>query len=130
LPPVVGLRRGGQTIDDGPPLALRREQQRPVRRAAPDVAARLGRRLIAWTIDGLALSALYQQKVRTALTTLGVVIGTFVLILSLSIGQGVQRLAMKELRRHDQLRTIMVWPSYRDLADGSDRGNADTHTHR
>ncbi|HZY87370.1 MAG TPA: FtsX-like permease family protein [Gemmataceae bacterium] len=61
----------------------------------------------------LALSALYQQKVRTALTTLGVVIGTFVLILSLSIGQGVQRLAMKEFRRHDQLRTILVWPAYR-----------------
>jgi putative ABC transport system permease protein len=61
----------------------------------------------------LALSALYQQKVRTALTTLGVVIGTFVLILSLSIGQGVQRLAMNEFRRHDQLRTILVWPAYR-----------------
>jgi putative ABC transport system permease protein len=61
----------------------------------------------------LALSALYQQKVRTALTTLGVVIGTVVLILSLSIGQGVQRLAMNEFRKHDQLRSILVWPAYR-----------------
>ena len=65
----------------------------------------------------LALSALYQQKVRTALTTLGVVIGTFVLILSLSIGQGVQRLAMNEFRKHDQLRSILVWPGYRPQAE-------------
>jgi putative ABC transport system permease protein len=65
----------------------------------------------------LALSALYQQKVRTALTTLGVVIGTFVLILSLSIGQGVQRLAMNEFRKHDQLRTILVWPVRRPQAE-------------
>ncbi len=61
----------------------------------------------------LALSALYQQKVRTALTALGVVIGTFVLILSLSVGQGVQRLAMNEFRKHDQLRSILVWPGHR-----------------
>src|SRR5690242_12159443 len=65
----------------------------------------------------LALSALYAQKVRTALTTLGVVIGTFVVILSLSTGQGVQRLAMNAFRKHEQLRSILVWPGYRPQAE-------------
>ena len=38
-------------------------------------------------ILGLALSALWQQKTRTLLTTLGVIFGSFVLAASLSIGQ-------------------------------------------
>jgi putative ABC transport system permease protein len=64
-------------------------------------------------IVGLALSALYQQKVRTALTTLGVVIGSLVLLLSLSIGQGVRAVIAEEWRRNDQLRRINVWPGRR-----------------
>jgi putative ABC transport system permease protein len=75
----------------------------------------------------LALSALYQQKVRTALTTLGVVIGTFVLILSLSIGQGVQRLAMNEFRKHDQLRSILVWPAFRPQEEDVPPQELDIH---
>lgn len=61
----------------------------------------------------LSLSALFQQKVRTVLTTLGVTIGSFVLILSLSIGQGVQDAATRELRRHDHLRKIRVLPGWK-----------------
>jgi putative ABC transport system permease protein len=57
----------------------------------------------------LAVATLLQQKVRTGLTTLGVVIGTFVLTVSLSIGQGVRRVIAHELRRHDQLRKILVF---------------------
>jgi putative ABC transport system permease protein len=38
----------------------------------------------------LRLAALWQQKVRTALTTMGVVFGAFVLTASLSTNQGVQ----------------------------------------
>ncbi len=38
----------------------------------------------------LPLAAMWQQKLRTLLTTLGVVFGSFVLAASLSIGQGVQ----------------------------------------
>jgi putative ABC transport system permease protein len=64
-------------------------------------------------IAGLAFSALYQQKVRTVLTTLGVVIGSFVLLLSLSIGQGVREVIAAEWRRNDQLRRINVWPGSR-----------------
>jgi putative ABC transport system permease protein len=60
----------------------------------------------------LALSALYQQKVRTLLTTMGVVFGTFVLVTSLSIGQGVQDTIVRESRRHHELRQIDVWPSW------------------
>jgi putative ABC transport system permease protein len=68
-------------------------------------------------IVGLAFSALYQQKARTALTTLGVVIGSFVLLLSLSIGQGVRAVITEEWRRTDQLRRINVRPNYRPFAE-------------
>jgi putative ABC transport system permease protein len=57
-----------------------------------------------------AVSALVQQKVRTLLTTLGVVISTFVLVLSLSIGQGVREVVARQFRRNDQLRRIEVYP--------------------
>jgi putative ABC transport system permease protein len=59
-----------------------------------------------------ALSALWQQKVRTLLTTLGVVIGTCVLALSLSVGVGVRDAVNRQFRRHDQLRKIQVWPMW------------------
>jgi putative ABC transport system permease protein len=65
-----------------------------------------------------ALSALFQQKVRTLLTVLGVVIGAFVLSMSLSIGQGVEEVAMRQLRRNDQLRKIEVMPGYGDRDSG------------
>jgi putative ABC transport system permease protein len=61
----------------------------------------------------LALSALGQQKVRTTLTTLGVVIGTLVLILSLSVGQGVKQAIFNEFRRHDHMRKVVVWTGNR-----------------
>jgi putative ABC transport system permease protein len=63
-------------------------------------------------ILGLSISALAQQKLRTLLTTLGVVCGTFVLILSVSVGQGVQETITREARRHDRLRRIDVWPAW------------------
>jgi putative ABC transport system permease protein len=59
-----------------------------------------------------ALTAFHQQKVRTVLTTLGVVCGTFVLTLSLSIGLGVSEATMRQFRRFDQLRRIEVWSSW------------------
>jgi len=62
----------------------------------------------------LAFSALRQQKVRTVLTLLGVVIGTFVLLLSLSVGQGVRTAIAEEWRRNDQLRSITVYRGRRN----------------
>ena len=58
----------------------------------------------------LPLSALWQQKSRTVLTTLGVVFGSFVLAASLSVGQGVQDLIERESHRSDFLRRINVSP--------------------
>ncbi len=52
---------------------------------------------------GLALAALWQQKSRTAMTTLGVLFGSFVLAASLSIGQGVQDTIQRESHRNDFL---------------------------
>jgi putative ABC transport system permease protein len=59
-----------------------------------------------------ALGALYQQKVRTLLTTSGVVLGTFVLVASVSIGRGVRDKVMSLFQRNDQLRKIEVHPDY------------------
>ena len=58
----------------------------------------------------LALTALWQQKSRTVMTTLGVVFGSFVLAASLSIGQGVQDTIQRESHRSDYLRRVTVHP--------------------
>src|SRR5262245_44293446 len=61
-------------------------------------------------ILGLALSALWQQKARTLLTTMGVIFGSFVLAASLSINSGVQETIERESRRSTQLRRVQVRP--------------------
>jgi putative ABC transport system permease protein len=58
------------------------------------------------------LAALSQQKGRTALTTLGVVFGAFVLAASLSINHGVQETIVRESNRTDALRRINVYPRW------------------
>src|SRR5258708_5948551 len=58
----------------------------------------------------LALVALRQRRLRTLLTTVGVAVGSFVLLTSLSIGRGVQDVILGQLRKQDQLRRILVWP--------------------
>jgi putative ABC transport system permease protein len=58
----------------------------------------------------IALSALWQQKVRSLLTLGGVVIGSFALAVSLSLGRGFEAEVMRQLGKRDQLRQIMVWP--------------------
>jgi putative ABC transport system permease protein len=60
-------------------------------------------------VVGLALVALRQRKVRAMLAILGVAVGCFVLVASLSIGQGVQVVLLEQLRKQDQLRRIIVW---------------------
>ena len=66
----------------------------------------------------LSLSALWQQKLRGLLTTLGVVFGAFVLVFSLSLGQGVQSTLERESHRSVFLRKIIVHPGWQ----GSDTG--------
>ena len=58
------------------------------------------------------IAALWQQRARTALTTLGVVFGAFVLAASLSINHGVQETIARESRRTDALRRIHVHPQW------------------
>ena len=69
-------------------------------------------------ILGLALEALWQQKVRTFLTTTGVILGTIVLVISLSLGQGVQETVVREISRHGDLRTV-------EVRSGSTKGDVD-----
>ncbi len=70
---------------------------------------------------GLALSALRQHRLRTVLTTLGVVFGTLVLTASLSIGLGIQQ-AMRAIVSNELLRSINIWPDW----DGELAGSAGT----
>jgi putative ABC transport system permease protein len=57
----------------------------------------------------LGVGALGQRKLRSALPVVGVAAGSFVLIASLSIGQGIQGVILRQLRKQDQLRQIWVW---------------------
>ncbi len=56
----------------------------------------------------LPIAALWQQKLRTILTTLGVIFGAFVLAASLSIGEGVQQTIDRESRKNDISRKVNV----------------------
>ena len=56
----------------------------------------------------LALSALWRQKARTGLTTLGVVLGACMLAFSLSIGQGVKEALRRQFRANDNLRRVQI----------------------
>src|SRR5229473_1067189 len=65
----------------------------------------------------LALSALWRQKTRTALTTLGVILGACMLAFSLSIGQGVKEALRRQFRENDDLRRIQIYPGYGEQKD-------------
>src|SRR5262245_31332221 len=69
----------------------------------------------------MALAALWQQKTRTVLTTLGVTLGACMLTFSLSIGQGVQDALNKQFRAHDDLRRIQVYGG-RGMRDHDEAG--------
>ncbi len=78
-------------------------------------------RMRATDLIGLALSALGRQKVRTALTILGVAIGTFALIASLAIGRGVDRAIVGLFRGTDSLRQVGLYLRWEaDAAPGSE----------
>lgn len=61
----------------------------------------------------LPVAALWQQKLRTILTTLGVIFGAFVLAASLSIGEGVQETIDRESRKNDYSRKVTVYPGWK-----------------
>jgi putative ABC transport system permease protein len=59
---------------------------------------------------GIAISALVQQKVRTLLTMAGVVIGSFALVVCVSLGWGFEEEVMRQLDRGSLTRQIVVLP--------------------
>ncbi len=61
----------------------------------------------------LALVALGQQKIRTCLTTMGVVFGAYALAASLSINEGVQRTIERESSKGNAVRKVTVFPAWR-----------------
>ena len=65
----------------------------------------------------LSLSALARHKVRTALTVLGVAIGTFTLVASLSVGNGVEAALLRQFRKSDRLRKIALYRNYEAKAE-------------
>ena len=73
-------------------------------------------------IDLLSMpfASLRRQKLRTLLTTLGVVFGAFVLAASLSIGQGVQETIDRESHRNDVARRVDVSPKWNPAAPKPD----------
>jgi putative ABC transport system permease protein len=66
---------------------------------------------------GLSLSALWQQKTRTALTMLGVLLGSCMLAVSLSIGVGVKNAVRHMMRKNNELRSIHIYAAYKEPTD-------------
>src|SRR2546427_10183721 len=76
---------------------------RPITHQRKEAAVRFG------DILRLSLSALWQQKVRSILTTLGVVFGTFVLVASVSVNRGVQETILRESQKHGELQRVQAY---------------------
>lgn len=66
-------------------------------------------------IFALSQTNLWRTKLRTFLTTLGVVIGIGALVSMVSFGSGMQRNVTETFREHDLFRTIEVMPGGQDL---------------
>ena len=71
----------------------------------------------------LPVDALWQQKLRTLLTTLGVVFGAFVLAASLSISEGVQETIDRETHRDEVSRRIVVFPGWHPISVPASAGD-------
>ncbi len=65
----------------------------------------------------LALTGLRQQKLRTSLTMLGVLFGSFVLTFTVSMRGGVQKTIVREYSRYASLRQIQVQQNFEAAAD-------------
>ncbi|MFQ5731333.1 MAG: ABC transporter permease [Planctomycetaceae bacterium] len=63
----------------------------------------------------MAFRGLFEQKLRTALTLLGVVIGAVLIILSLAVGEGMQEEVARQFNLGDRLRRLDVFPGRGDV---------------
>jgi putative ABC transport system permease protein len=59
----------------------------------------------------------WRQKLRSALTTLGVTIGIATLVASIAVGVGVRRVIDEGFRRQNQLREIQIYPGHQEISD-------------
>lgn len=57
----------------------------------------------------MALSAMSRQLLRTSLTTLGVIVGSLILMISLSVGLGVRHIIEEQLEKEVMVRQIFVY---------------------
>jgi putative ABC transport system permease protein len=60
----------------------------------------------------MALVTLWQQRGRTLLTLVGVVVGSLILLFSLAARRGVQEAVVRVFSESDELRHIEIWPQY------------------
>lgn len=72
-----------------------------------------------------AFNNLRRRKLRSALTMLGVVIGTAAIVVTISLGYGAEKTQLAALEANTDLRLIQVYPSYSgyDSDSGSTTGN-------
>jgi len=70
-----------------------------------------------WDVLFLSLGSWRRQKVRFALTLIGVILGSCMLAVSLSVGEGVKSAVREQFRRNDQLRRIVVHPDFKESDD-------------
>ncbi len=63
-------------------------------------------------ILGWSLNNLRRRKLRSALTMLGVVIGTMAIVVTISLGYGAQATQMQQLESQTNLRQITVYPHW------------------
>lgn len=63
---------------------------------------------LAW----FALQSLFQQKLRTLLNLVGVLIASFILVFTFAAGEGINQTVTRIFHAEDYLRTIIVHPRY------------------
>ena len=79
---------------------IQRERRLPARPAPPAYAGKSGASWpFAWMVMTAAAEAIWRNKMRSALTMLGVFIGVAALIVMVSVGQGANEAVRKEIAR-------------------------------
>src|SRR5262249_28410262 len=78
--------------------------------------------MISQEFFAIAVANLWRMKLRTALTSVGVMVGVGALVSMLSFGFGMQRNVLSEFRKIGLFRTIQVLPSKGANANRRSRG--------
>src|SRR2546426_863769 len=70
----------------------------------------------------LSLSSLARHKIRTLLTLTGVFAGSFLLVVSVSLGRGVEDVTVQQFHKAGPVREISVFPSLQPLESSIPKG--------